>query len=179
MARVPKCSTCGKAIGNDDRALLCDLCEIWEHQLCVHEKERLTKELYTSISACSGKSIMYACMSCRNEGSLSKRLMKCEYECACMNEQWLASERLFEERQCRIENLLADKEELVKEKNQLLVQLSGKMEMPFMDTSHHVSKLEHVTGSSDAVTNVTTDERGSFERSKRGRGESLITCRRE
>ena len=24
--------------------------------------------------------------------------------------------------------------------------------MPFMDTSHHVSKLEHVTGSSDAVT---------------------------
>ena len=93
--------------------------------------------------------------------------MKCEYECARMNEQRLASERLLEERQCRIENLLADKEELVKEKNQLLVQLSGKMEMPFMDTSHHVSKLEHVTGSSDAVTmSPLLSEEASSEASK-------------
>ena len=153
MARVPNCSTCGKAVGNDDRALLCDLCETWEHQCCVHEKERLTEELYASISACSSKSIMYVCTSCRNEGSLSKRLMKCELECARMNEQRLASERLLEERQCRIKNLLVDKEELVKEKNQLLVQLSGKTEMmPFMDKAHHVPSIESVTGSSDAIT---------------------------
>ena len=149
MARVPKCSTCRKAVGNNDRALLCDLCETWDTSCA---STRNTEELYTSISACSSKSIMYVCMSCRNEGSLSKRLMKCEYECARMDEQRLASKRLLEERECRIENLLADKEELVKEKNQLLVQLNGKMEMPFMDTSHHVSKFENVTGSSDAVT---------------------------
>ena len=49
--------------------------------------------------------------------------------------------------------MLADKEELVKEKNQLLVQLSGKTEMmPFMDKAHHVPSIESVTGSSDAIT---------------------------
>ena len=69
-----------------------------------------------------------------------------------MNEQRLASERLLEERQCRIKNLLVDKEELVKEKNQLLVQLSGKTEMPFMDKAHHVPSIESATGSSDAIT---------------------------
>ena len=54
--------------------------------------------------------IMYVCTPCRNEGSLSKRLMKCELECARMNEQRLASERLLEERQCRIKNFkLANK----------------------------------------------------------------------
>ena len=53
---------------------------------------------------------MYVCTPCR---SLSKRLMKCELECACINEQWLASEQLLEERQGRIENLLADKQVLV------------------------------------------------------------------
>ena len=60
---------------------------------------------------------------------------------------------MLEERQGRIENLLADKQELVQEKNQLLVQLSGKKEFPpFMDTTHYVPKVEHVTCSSDVGT---------------------------
>ena len=62
MARVPNCSTYGKAVGKDDRTLLCDLCETWENQCCVHEKERLTEELYASISACSSKIRYYVCV---------------------------------------------------------------------------------------------------------------------
>ena len=81
------------------------------------------------------------------------RLTKCELECARINKQWLASEWLLEERQGRIENLLADKQELVQEKNQLIAQLSDKKEFPpFMDTTHYMPKMEHVTCSSDVGT---------------------------
>ena len=81
------------------------------------------------------------------------RLMKCELECARINEQRLASERLLEERQGRIENLLADKQELVQEKNQLIAQLGDKKEFPpFMDTTPYVPKMEHVTCSSEVGT---------------------------
>ena len=75
MASVSKCSTCGEDVRSDDKALLCDICETWEHQLCVYEKERLSDELYQSVTACSSKSIMYVCTPCRNKGSLSMRLI--------------------------------------------------------------------------------------------------------
>ena len=98
------------------------------------------------MTRCNSKSIVYVCTPCRNKGSLSNRLLKFELECARANEQRLGSERLLEERQGRIESLLADKQELISEKNQLLVQLSGKKEFsPFVDTVYHMPKTEHVT----------------------------------
>ena len=33
MASVSKCSTCGVDVRSDDKALLCDICETWEHHL--------------------------------------------------------------------------------------------------------------------------------------------------
>ena len=106
------CSTCGDKVKNDDKALLCELCEMWEHQCCVREEDRLTEDLYHSITMCSSKSIVYVCRACRNKGSLSKRLFKLELECACANEQRLASERLLEERQRLIDSLQEDKQRL-------------------------------------------------------------------
>ena len=109
MTSVSSCSTCGEEVRSDEKALFCDLCEIWEHQLCVRETEQLNEELYQSMTTCSSKSIIYVCTPCRNKGSVSKRLMQLEFECARISEQRLASERLLEERQSYIAGLLADK----------------------------------------------------------------------
>ena len=48
------CSTCGDEVKTDDKALLC---EMWEHQCCFRE-DRLTEDLYHSITMCSSKSIV-------------------------------------------------------------------------------------------------------------------------
>ena len=52
------CSTCDDEVKNDDKALLYELCEMWEHQCCVREEDRLTEDLYHSITMCSSKSIV-------------------------------------------------------------------------------------------------------------------------
>jgi len=156
MAASSKCSTCGRTIGNDDKALWCDLCETWEHQWCVCEAERLNDELYECISTCSSKNILYVCTPCRNKGSLSTRLMKLELECARANEQWLASERLLEEWQLSVNNLLVDKQELIQEKNRLLAQLSDvKKLLLTTDMIRHVKKTEHLE-SADVNTPLAT-----------------------
>ena len=72
------CSACGEEVKKNDKALLCEMCEMWEHQYCVREEDRLTEDLYHSITICSSKSIVYVCRACRNKGSLGKRLFKLE-----------------------------------------------------------------------------------------------------
>jgi len=156
MAASSKCSTCGRTVGNDDKALWFDLCETWEHQWRVREAERLNDELYECISTYSSKNILNVCTPCRNKGSLSTRLMKLERECARANEQRLASERLLEERQLRIDNLLIDKQELIQEKNRLLAQFSDVKKLPpTTDVIRHVTKTEHVQ-SADVNTPLAT-----------------------
>jgi len=109
------CSTCGDEVKNDDRALQCEICDMWEHQYCVREEDRLTEDLYKSITICSSKSIVYACRTCRDKGSLGKRLFKLELECTRVNEQRLASKSLPEERQRMIDSLLNEKQRLTRE----------------------------------------------------------------
>jgi len=43
------CSTCGDEVKTNDKALLCELCEMLEHQCCVREEDELTEDLYHSI----------------------------------------------------------------------------------------------------------------------------------
>ena len=153
MASPPNCSTCGENVGNDEKALQCDLCDTWEHQRCVRETERLSDELYECITTCSSKSIMYVCTPCRNKGSLSNRVMRLELECARANEQRLASERLLEERRLRVDNLLATQREFIQQKNRLLMQSSDDKELPSSgDVARHVIKTEHVGGADINVT---------------------------
>lgn len=70
------------------------------------------------------------CVQHAGRGSLSKRLLTCELECARASEHPLASERPPEERQRTIERLLADKRELIKERNHLRNELRGVGKLP-------------------------------------------------
>ena len=127
---ISLCSACNEEVSNDDKALLCELCENWEHQHCVRQADRLSEELYSSITNCNSKSIVYVCMACRQKGSLGKRLLTCQLECARANEQQLASERLLEERQRTIKRLLVDKQELLSERNHLRDKVRGVKKLP-------------------------------------------------
>ena len=83
------------------------------------------------------------CTGCREKGSLGKRLLKCELESARATEQLLASERLLEEWQRTIERLLVDKQELLREKTELLSGLlKGAKKMPPLISDSDESVLQ-------------------------------------
>ena len=127
---VSLCLVCNDEITNDDKVLMCDIRETWEHRHCIRQADHLSEELYHNITVCNSKSIVYLCTACRQRGSLDKRLLKYELEGARANEQRLASKHLLEERQHMIECLLVDKQELTCEKNQLRDELSGTKKLP-------------------------------------------------
>jgi len=82
--------------------------------------------------------------------------MKLELECVHANEQQLAGERLLEEWQLRIDNLLVDKQELIQEKNRLSAQLSDVKKLPpTTDVIRHMTKTEHLE-SADVNMPLTT-----------------------
>ena len=143
------CSACGEEVKNDDKALLC---EMWEHQYCVREEDRLTEDLYHSITICSSKSIVYVCRACRNKGSLGKRLFKLELEFARANEQRLASERLLEERKRIIDGLLEDKQRLTRERE--AVMRRGETSPVQQQSEVHVSERVSVTQSNEPNTTL-------------------------
>ena len=143
------CSVCNEEVHNDDKALNCDLCETWEHQHCVRQADRLSEELYHNITVCNSKSIVFVCTACRHKGSLGKRLLKYEIECARANEQLLASERLLEERQRTIERLLEDKQVLMRDKNKLGDELVGVNKLPPLLSETDVLASDNRLRSSD------------------------------
>jgi len=55
-------SKCSKAVRNDDKALLCELCDEWEHQTCVRQVDQLSEELYQRITMYTSKNIVYTCV---------------------------------------------------------------------------------------------------------------------
>jgi len=163
MESFNKCSTCGKAVRNDDKALLCELCDEWEHQTCVRQVDQLSEELYQSIMACTSKNIVYMCTACRNKGSPSKRLLKLEFECARINEQRLASEQLLDERQRTVDSLLRDKQELLREKQVLQDELRSVKRLPMQLSSIHVTEQAQVTGAADVseIPTLSSDSNSS------------------
>lgn len=62
---ISLCSVCNEEVSNDGKALLCELCEIWEHQHCVRQADRSIEDLYQNITTCNNRSIVYVCTACR------------------------------------------------------------------------------------------------------------------
>ena len=75
------CVTCKKEVESDHKAIECDLCEEWEHVVCVKEFDRPSEELYEALVRCRGsKAIQYVCSRCRKKGSVPKRFLEKELE---------------------------------------------------------------------------------------------------
>ena len=92
-----RCVSCKEEVGEEDKAVECDLCDQWEHMLCVRSADRPTESMYQALMENRSKAILYICTQCRKRGSIAKRLCKhdLEYERAC--EERLASARALNE----------------------------------------------------------------------------------
>ena len=123
------CGICGDEVGQEQKAMQCDMCETWEHVTCVRVPDRVDDILYEAITKCRSKAIVYCCISCRKGGSLIKRMNKLESECALISEQRLASARERDEAQGALRQLRIDskreREELLAEVRELRLTLSA------------------------------------------------------
>ena len=72
------CSTCQKEVEEGHEALQCDICERWEHLLCIKVCHRPTTECYNVLSASPSKALVFACSHCRHKGPLVRRLQQAE-----------------------------------------------------------------------------------------------------
>ena len=111
--KMDPCVTCKAEVGENHRALRCDICNQWEHVGCVRQADRPSEALYTAITECYSHSLLYVCSCCRRQGPVSKRLLQLELERARANDERPASARQLEERKATIVELRAQVKELV------------------------------------------------------------------
>ena len=90
---MEQCVVCKDEVGDDDKALECDLCEKWEHVTCVRAVDRPQEAMYQALIDNRSKAIMYVCSQCRKYGSVSKRLLKYDCELERAKDERLASAR--------------------------------------------------------------------------------------
>ena len=116
------CVTCSKDVGVEDQALMCDLCEKWEHVECIRLSDRPTEALYTELVRCRTRSLIVLCTKCRTNGSIMKRLVECEYQCARANDERLASARQLELAHQQIAELSQEAKQLTIKRDVLRIQ---------------------------------------------------------
>ena len=88
-----QCVSCKNNVGVEDKAILCDLCEQWEHVACMKQSDRPSEALYEAMVSCRSKELLFSCTACRKEGSIVKQLMKHELDRARAEDEQLASPR--------------------------------------------------------------------------------------
>ena len=81
------CVTCNAEVGENHRALRCDICNHWEHVGCVRKADRPSEALYTAVTECYSQSLLYVCSRCRRQGPVPKRLLQLELERARANDE--------------------------------------------------------------------------------------------
>ena len=72
------CSTCKREVLVEEEALLCDICEWWEHLQCIKEYDRPTAQCYNVLTESPSKSIAFTCSRCRRKNTLARRLFQAE-----------------------------------------------------------------------------------------------------
>ena len=60
--------TCSKDVGVEDQALVCDLCEKWEHMECIQLSDRPTEALYAESVRCRTRPLIFLCTKCQTKG---------------------------------------------------------------------------------------------------------------
>ena len=116
------CVTCSNEVGVEDKALMCDLCEKWEHVECIRLSDRPTEALYAELVRCRTRSLIFTCTKCRTKGSVVKRLVESEYQCARATDERLASARQLELAHKQIAALDIELKQLRAERDELRVQ---------------------------------------------------------
>ena len=97
------CVICKRDVGDADKAFQCELCDNWEHVDCIRGCERPDGTLYEVLVRYRTKCVSFICTYCHKKGSLSKQFMKCEHEIAHAHDERLASERLLEQSEARVQ----------------------------------------------------------------------------
>ena len=147
------CSTCSNPVEGEEKAIQCNFCESWEHLSCVREVDRPSEEMYAAMTTCSVKCILYYCSRCRSKGSINKRLLQLELENTRANESTLASERLLSERQITLTSLQRERDELARDKADLIRELQTLKRS--MTWSGKGTRTEEVTNVPTTRTRVT------------------------
>ena len=119
-----KCVSCKKEVAAEDKAMICDLCEEWEHVTCMRQSDRPTEALYDAMVSCRTKALIFSCTVCRKKGSIVKRLLQHEYESARAEDERLASARLLSDRDEQLCKLREELEKVSGERDQLREQLT-------------------------------------------------------
>ena len=147
---VNKCSTCSVTVDSEAAAFQCDFCEEWEHLDCVRAPDRPSEQVYAAMSDCHVKCNMYCCSRCQSKGSITKHLIKLEFENARVNESRLASKRLLDERQRSLDGLRREHDELACDKADLTREFQALKHS--ISWSSRESRSEETTDLSSRVT---------------------------
>ena len=103
------CSTCKKEVLDEEQALLCDICEWWEHLQCIKVCERPTIQCYNVLTELPCKSIVFTCSRCRRKGTLARWLFHSEVALKSTQVQKDVYERLLQEKQQQVDHVFMDK----------------------------------------------------------------------
>ena len=117
------CSTCKKEVLEDQEALLCDLCEWWEHVQCIKVCDRPTTQCYQVLTESPCNSIVFTCSRCRRKGTLARRLLRAETALESSQVQKDVYERLLQEKQQHIERVSIERDSLQMENADLEARL--------------------------------------------------------
>lgn len=118
-----RCVSCKKDVAVEDRAILCDLCEGWEHVACMRQSDRPSEALYEAMVSCRTKALLFSCAACRKEGSIVKRLLKHELESARAEDERLASARALSDCNEQLGKLRDELDKVMGERDKLREQL--------------------------------------------------------
>ena len=159
-----QCVSCKNNVGVEDKAILCDLCEQWEHVACMKQSDRPSEALYEAMVSCRSKALLFSCTACRKEGSIVKRLMKHELECARAEYERLASARAMGDLEKQLYQLREEIEKVTDERDRLREQVAQLTSTPtsvqVMGTVSQTKEATQVTQPS-LVLPVVQDEQSS------------------
>ena len=112
-----QCVTCRKEVSSKEKAILCEMCESWEHVACIRASERPSEALYEAMVSCRSKAVVFTFMSCRKRGSIVKRIMQHELESVHADEE--RSAHLLEQKGETVARLEAELEKIRIERDDL------------------------------------------------------------
>ena len=120
---VEECLTCRERVNSEDKAILCEICESWEHVACIRASDRPSEALYDAMVSCRSKAVVFTCTSCRKRGSIVKRIMQHEMDSARADDERLASARLLQQKGETVARLEAEVKTLRMERDDLYKRL--------------------------------------------------------
>ena len=93
------------AVKEEDKALQCDLWEVWEHMRCIKVCDRPSHECYSVLIQSVGKALLFVCTKCRCKGTLAWWLLHVELALESTQVQKGLYEQLLEEKHQQVDLL--------------------------------------------------------------------------